>query len=404
MYRRIGAAVTRSYRLAGALLVIVAVAVMTLIYLQFRGALTPSVQLTVLAPRAGLVLDPGSKVTLDGVPIGRVTRVELISDEEVPSARILVDVEPKYLPVLPVNVETTITASTVFGNKYVSFRSPRDPQRPVTSSDVLQVASGSVTTEFNSLFEAVTDIAEKVDPIELNMTLKATATALTGLGDDFGRSLIDANSVLGRVNPRMPQLRQDIDRLADLAEIYQGAAQPLLDGLRDALVTVRTLDDEQDSLDAALLATLGFAESGADTVERSTPFLVRGQADLTSTAELLDEYSPALFCTIRNYHDVAPKVSAALGKNGYAAVTSTELLGGAAPYVYPDNLPRTNARGGPGGAPGCWQPITRDLWPAPALVMDTGASVAPYNHFELGQPLLNEYVWGRQVGEYTVNP
>lgn len=395
---------TRSYRLAGALLVIVAVAVMTLIYLQFRGALTPSVQLTVLAPRAGLVLDPGSKVTLDGVPIGRVTRVELISDEEVPSARILVDVEPKYLPVLPVNVETTITASTVFGNKYVSFRSPRDPQRPVTSSDVLQVAPGSVTTEFNSLFEAVTDIAEKVDPIELNMTLKATATALTGLGDDFGRSLIDANSVLGRVNPRMPQLRQDIDRLADLAEIYQGAAQPLLDGLRDALVTVRTLDDEQDSLDAALLATLGFAESGADTVERSTPFLVRGQADLTSTAELLDEYSPALFCTIRNYHDVAPKVSAALGKNGYAAVTSTELLGGAAPYVYPDNLPRTNARGGPGGAPGCWQPITRDLWPAPALVMDTGASVAPYNHFELGQPLLNEYVWGRQVGEYTVNP
>jgi phospholipid/cholesterol/gamma-HCH transport system substrate-binding protein len=396
--------VTRSYRLAGALLVIVAVAVMTLIYLQFRGALTPSVQLTVLAPRAGLVLDPGSKVTLDGVPIGRVTRVELISHEDVPSARILVDVEPKYLPVLPVNIETTITASTVFGNKYVSFRSPRDPQRPVTSSDVLQVAPGSVTTEFNSLFEAVTDIAEKVDPIELNMTLKATATALTGLGDDFGRSLIDANSVLGKVNPRMPQLRQDIDRLADLAEIYQGAAQPLLDGLRDALVTVRTLNDEQDSLDAALLATLGFAESGADTIERSTPFLVRGQADLTSTARLLDEYSPALFCTIRNYHDVAPKVSAALGKNGYAAVTSTELLGGAAPYVYPDNLPRTNARGGPGGAPGCWQPITRDLWPAPALVMDTGASVAPYNHFELGQPLLNEYVWGRQVGEYTVNP
>lgn len=382
----------------------VAVAVLTLVYLQFRGALAPSAQLTVLASRAGLVLDPGSKVTLDGVPIGRVTQVQLISDGDVPSARILVDVDPKYLPVLPVNVETTITASTVFGNKYVSFRSPREPQRPVTSSDVLHVAQGAVTTEFNTLFEAVTDIAEKVDPIELNMTLKATATALTGLGDDFGRSLVDANSVLTRVNPRMPQVRQDIDRLAALADIYRGAAQPLLDGLRDAVVTARTLYDERDSLDATLLAALGFAEPGADTIERSTPFLVRGQADLTPTAALLDEYSPALFCTIRNYHDVAPKVSAALGKNGYAAVTSTELLGGAAPYVYPDNLPRTNARGGPGGSAGCWQPITRDLWPAPALVMDTGASVAPFNHFELGQPLLNEYVWGRQVGEYTVNP
>jgi phospholipid/cholesterol/gamma-HCH transport system substrate-binding protein len=53
------------------------------------------------------------------------------------------------------------------------------------------------------------------------------------------------------------------------------------------------------------------------------------------------------------------------------------------PYVYPDNLPRVNARGGPEGRPGCWQPITRDLWPAPYLVMDTGASIAPYNHIDI---------------------
>ena len=38
------------------------------------------------------------------------------------------------------------------------------------------------------------------------------------------------------------------------------------------------------------------------------------------------------------------------------------------------------------------------------LVMDSGNSIAPYNHFELGQPLANEYVWGRQYGENTINP
>jgi phospholipid/cholesterol/gamma-HCH transport system substrate-binding protein len=53
---------------------------------------------------------------------------------------------------------------------------------------------------------------------------------------------------------------------------------------------------------------------------------------------------------------------------------------------------------------GCWQPITRDLWPAPYLVMDTGASIAPYNHIGLGQPMLIESVWGRQIGENTINP
>jgi phospholipid/cholesterol/gamma-HCH transport system substrate-binding protein len=138
--------------------------------------------------------------------------------------------------------------------------------------------------------------------------------------------------------------------------------------------------------------------------ERAGPFLVRGAEDLVTTARTLDEYSPMLFCTVRNFATAAPKVADSLGGNGYSLNTNTTFLGAENPYVYPDNLPRVNAKGGPGGAPGCWQEITRELWPAPYLVMDTGASIAPYNHFELGQPILTEYVWGRQVGENTINP
>ncbi|EUA14646.1 hypothetical protein I546_1367 [Mycobacterium kansasii 732] len=81
------------------------------------------------------------------------------------------------------------------------------------------------------------------------------------------------------------------------------------------------------------------------------------------------------------------------------------VVGGAPnPYMYPENLPRVNAHGGPGGAPGCWQQITHDFWPAPELVMDTGNSIAPYNHLETGSPYAIEYVWGRQVGDNTINP
>jgi phospholipid/cholesterol/gamma-HCH transport system substrate-binding protein len=36
--------------------------------------------------------------------------------------------------------------------------------------------------------------------------------------------------------------------------------------------------------------------------------------------------------------------------------------------------------------------------------MDTGVSVAPYNHFEIGSPLVADYVWGRQLGDNTINP
>ncbi|KCS34188.1 MCE-family protein Mce2A [Mycobacterium tuberculosis XTB13-092] len=119
---------------------------------------------------------------------------------------------------------------------------------------------------------------------------------------------------------------------------------------------------------------------------------------------MLDTYSPELFCMIRNFHDAAPKVADAVGGNGYSLAAAGTILGAPNPYVYPDNLPRVNAHGGPGGRPGCWQTITRELWPAPYLVMDTGASLAPYNHVELGQPMFTEYVWGRQYGENTINP
>jgi phospholipid/cholesterol/gamma-HCH transport system substrate-binding protein len=202
----------------------------------------------------------------------------------------------------------------------------------------------------------------------------------------------------------MPQIRYDIQRLADLSDVYTKASPDLWDALDHAVVTARSLNAQQQDIDAALLASMGFANTGADIFERGQPYFVRGMADLVPSAQLLDTYSPELFCGIRNIAQVAPAALASFGGNGYSLNTMTEILGAPNPYVYPDNLPRTNARGGPGGAPGCWQTIDRNFWPAPYLVLDDGASIAPYNHFELGQPLLTEYVWGRQVGENTINP
>ncbi len=155
----------------------------------------------------------------------------------------------------------------------------------------------------------------------------------------------------------------------------------------------------------ALMAAVGFANDAADSFERGGPYLVRGAADLVPTTKLLDYYSPEIFCAFRKFSDVQKRSAAVLGGNGYSLASESGALAGAGnPYIYPDNLPRVNARGGPEGRPGCWQDITRDLWPAPFLVMDTGASIAPYNHATFGQPLFVDYVWGRQVGEYTINP
>ena len=78
--------------------------------------------------------------------------------------------DPKYFKYIPQNVIADISATTVFGNKYISFTSPKDPTpQRITTKDVIDVTS--VTTEFNTLFETVVDVAQQVDPVKLNQTL-----------------------------------------------------------------------------------------------------------------------------------------------------------------------------------------------------------------------------------------
>jgi len=394
---------TPPYKIAGLIVALVAAAGMTLTWLQFRGAFDSKAQVYVLASRAGLSMDNGSKVTYNGVPIGRLKGSEVVAAPgEKAQAKLILDVDPRYLDVLPRNVDVKLLATTVFGNKYISMTSPpnQTPQR-LKGGDTVNAVS--VTTEFNTLFETITAISEQVDPVKLNATLAAAAQALDGLGEKFGQSLVNGNVILADLNQRMPTIRHDNRALADLAEVYANASPDLWDGLKNAVTTERTLNDQRDNIDQALMASVGFGNAGGDIIERGGPYLVRGAQDLLPTSQVLDKYSPEIDCGIRALPRAVEATSFAVGGNGYSLISHTALVGSANQYVYPDNLPRINARGGPMGRPGCWT-VTRDIWPMPYMVMDTGASIAPYNHFGLGSPFASEYVWGRQDGENTINP
>jgi phospholipid/cholesterol/gamma-HCH transport system substrate-binding protein len=423
---------TPPYKWIALAMMLVCVLILALVYGQFRGAFTAKTELTMIASRAGLVMDPGSKVTYNGVEIGRVGSIAETVRDGKPAAKFTLEVFPRYLALIPSNVNADIKATTVFGGKYVSLTTPANPSPQKISSRTV-IDARSVTTEINTLFQTITSIAEKVDPIKLNLTLSAAAQSLSGLGEKFGQSVVNANILLDDVNPRMPQARKDIQQLAALGDTYANAAPDLFDFLNDAVITARTLNAQQKDLDQALLSAAGFGNTGAELFNKGGPYLARGAADLVPTAQLLDTYSPEIYCLMRSEHDALPATGAAEGGfNGYSLNMDTEVLsglglianpvsavpviaslvGGVAgvvggapnPYIWPENLPRVNARGGPGGAPGCWQKVTRDLWPAPELIMDTGNSIAPYNHLDTGSPYAIEYVWGRQVGDNTINP
>jgi len=326
----------------GTVFLVLIAALLTLVFLQFRGDLPdnhPDHDLRAGRPGDGLGIEGHSQRRG-----GRPGRQGLFDDADGRSiAQVTLLVDSHYVPAIPANVRADIRASTVFGNKYVALTTPADPSPArITSADVIDASS--VTTEFNSLFETVTSIAEKVDPVRLNLTLSAVAEALNGLGTKFGRSIVNGNAILDDVNPQMPQIRYDVAHLADLADVYTKASPDLWHGLDNAVITAGSLNAQQRDVDAALLASIGFGNTAGDVFERSSPYLVRAMADLLPSSQLLDKYSPAILCGVRNIAKALPAALDSFGGNGYSLNTVTEIVGAPNPYVYPDNLPRINGR------------------------------------------------------------
>ncbi len=68
--------------LMGVATVAAIVAVVVLAATLFRGGLTDSVPVTVMSPRAGLVMNPDAKVQIRGVQVGKVDSIEQMPNGE----------------------------------------------------------------------------------------------------------------------------------------------------------------------------------------------------------------------------------------------------------------------------------------------------------------------------------
>src|SRR5271157_3655291 len=90
------------YKTVGLVTIVVMGLVGLVLYMQFRGDLTPNTKLTMVAARAGLVMNPGSKVTYNGVQIGRVSSISEITRDGKPAAKVVLDVTPKYVKAIQI--------------------------------------------------------------------------------------------------------------------------------------------------------------------------------------------------------------------------------------------------------------------------------------------------------------
>jgi phospholipid/cholesterol/gamma-HCH transport system substrate-binding protein len=358
---------------APVLFVVIAV-LSTVTVLLFNGTLRKSVPLTLVSDRAGLVMENGAKVKLRGVQVGEVTSIGADTAARTDLSKLNLKMYPGPFQYLPSNVEAEIKSSTAFGAKYVDLIVPEDGG----SSDRLKpgavLHSRNVTVEVNTVFENLQAVVHSIDPAKLNSVLSAVAESVRGKGERIGQAITAANNVLLAVNPRMPTVRQDWQLFGKTAEAYSDAAQDILSVLDSFSTTSATISTNAKSLDALLLSAVGFSQSGINTIGGNQSNLVRAINILDPTTALFMKYSPTYKCLFQGaqwFLDHGGRD--ALGGNGKSVIMDAALLMGDDPYRYPDNLPITNAKGGPGGKPSCGSlPDVSKNFPVKYLVTDTG--------------------------------
>ena len=336
----------------------------------FQGSFTESVPVTVLSPRAGLVMNPDAKVKMRGVQVGKVDSIEARSNGQ---AVLHLAMYPSDMHLIPANVLVDLTSPTVFGAKFVELTPPDDPTpKRLTAGAVL--VSRNVSTEVNTVFENLVGLLDQIDVSKLNAAVTALADGVRGQGERIGEATTDANQVLEAINPRMDTIRENWRSFKGFNDAYAAAAQDILATLDAASTTSTTITHHAKDLDAFLLNAIGFSNSGVELLAPNKDNLVNAINGLQPTADLLMKYNPEYTCLLvgaKFYLDHGGY--ATTGGNGRSSVVDAGLLFGDDPYQYPDNLPIVAAKGGPGGKPSCGSlPDVAKNFPVRYAVTNTG--------------------------------
>jgi phospholipid/cholesterol/gamma-HCH transport system substrate-binding protein len=336
----------------------------------FQGRFTATVPVTVLADRAGLVMYPNAKVKLNGAQVGKVAAIEPLPEG---GAALHLALDPDSIEAIPSNVGAEITSSTVFGAKFVELVPPSAPSPESLRAGTTIQGGDRVTVELNTVFEKLVGVLSAVEPAKLNQTLGAISTSLNGRGDTFGRTLVELDSALAKLNPSLDNLNRVLEISPTVFNALADASPDVLAVLDNTSRISATVVDERDSLDALLLSAIGLADIGTEVLTANRQPLTDVVHLLVPTTDLTNRYSPALYCGLAGLLPLA-------NGPGLAMPGATLLQGfflGRERYRYPGNLPKVAAKGGPQ----CTDlPNVAYEQRPPYVVTDIGANQAQYGN------------------------
>jgi phospholipid/cholesterol/gamma-HCH transport system substrate-binding protein len=331
--------------LAGVVAFVVLLAFTLAIYNQDFVAESP---ITIESSRAGLLMDPGAAVELNGVVVGRVHSVSTNGA----GAKIVVHLNPSMMSKIPADVSAQVVPPTVFGAKYVALIAPVDaaPTPHIVSGAV--ISGAQVSVEINSTFNAVMTALESLPPDKLNAALTSVADAVSGHGAQLNELIRQLNTLLQQFNPSLPTLSAELPALTSVAGLYADVTPNLASTAVNAGAISSVLVAHQAQLSAFLLSLTRVGDTTSKALTSIAPILPTTLNALEPTVALLDRFSPELPCLfeglVADDNLLTPIVGGkAFGGVDEGNVTLTVDSSSLPAYQYPKDLPVDDAESGP---------------------------------------------------------
>ncbi|HEX6353734.1 MCE family protein [Actinophytocola sp.] len=363
------------YQIYGLIFLVIAAMFVVLSVAFYRKTFVSVVPVSLETDHVGNQLRSGADVKLRGLIVGEVRGIRPNGDHAILDLAL----DPDQIGQIPGNVTARLLPKTLFGERYVALQMPDAPNGKLREGAVIGQDRTSSAIEIEQVLDHLMPVLESIQPEKLSTALNAMATALSGQGKEFGDTLVQLGAYLEQLEPSLPDLRANIQRLAEVADTYAQAGPELVTALRDLTVTTQTVVERRNQL-GNLYATL------TNTSIDLGNFLAANQdniINLASTSKdtlaVLAKYAPEYPCLLKQLVDAIPAADSAFGKGtdkpNVTRVT-IEITSSRGKYLPGVDTPRYDDKRGPRCYPVAHPPAVFPQYPEGEPLKD-GSSKPP---------------------------
>ncbi|HEX4866787.1 MAG TPA: MlaD family protein [Acidimicrobiales bacterium] len=268
--------------------------------------------ITVEFARAGLNVRPGDEVRVRGVPVGRISAIDIDDDAFIARYRLSVDSDA------PIAADTTasLVPKTLFGDKYVELEAAPSTGERIADGTLIPLARTSAPSEVQEVLDRLQPILEEVDPVTFANVIASTAEGLDGAGADIA-TLVDAvPSALETIIANEKDLGRIFRAIPGVAGTLEARADQLVQ-VADAFGTLaQTVDDNEDELLAFVTDTAELSSRAAELLTTEGARLDRITEDGFSVVDLVAEQPEAVRTLLKSTPAFVNGLAAAT-KEGY---------------------------------------------------------------------------------------